>query len=92
MNGRYVHRERLVALFLFAALLFNPPLLLIFDSRSTLFGFPALYLYLFIAWAVLIALLALIIEFSTLPAEQSDRDNVPDADAGGPQRSEGNEP
>ncbi|MEM7749552.1 MAG: hypothetical protein AAF346_14970 [Pseudomonadota bacterium] len=71
MNGRYVRSERLVALFLFAVLLFTPPLILIFDSNSTVLGFPALYLYLFIAWGILIALLALIIEFST---HQTDDD------------------
>ncbi len=48
--------ERLVALVLIAALAFNGPLLSLFDSPVLIFGIPVLYLYLFIAWAVLIGL------------------------------------
>ena len=52
----------MVGLFLLALLLLNPPLLLIFDRPSTAAGFPVLYLYLFAAWAILIALLAIVTE------------------------------
>lgn len=92
MNSRYAHRERLVALFLFAALLFHPPLLLIFDTRSTVLGIPALYLYLFVAWAISIVLLALIIEFSTVPPDPSEHNDAVDADGNGELRTEGREP
>jgi hypothetical protein len=54
--------ERLVALFILGVLLFSPPFLLIFDNSATLMGIPVLYLYLFVAWAALIGLLALAIE------------------------------
>ena len=53
---------RLVALFLIGALLFNYPLLALFDRAATAFGIPVLYVYMFGAWALLIALLALVIE------------------------------
>lgn len=56
--------ERLVGLILLALLLLNPPFILIFDRPSTIAGFPVLYLYLFIAWAILIALLAIVTELS----------------------------
>jgi hypothetical protein len=49
---------RLVALFLLGCLMFNYPLLALFNVRATLFGIPLLYAYLFAAWALLIALVA----------------------------------
>ena len=91
MNGRYVQSERLVALFLFAVLLFNPPLLLIFDSDSTVFGFPSLYLYLFVVWGVLIVLLALVIESSNEPQSEADVGGAAESDNGTAQRTEGRE-
>jgi hypothetical protein len=57
-------RERLLALFLFGVLFFTPPFLSIFNSPERVFGIPFLYLYLFTAWALLILLLALVIERS----------------------------
>ena len=54
--------EWLVGLFLLGCLLFNFPLLALFNVRATLFGIPMLYAYLFTAWALLIALVALIME------------------------------
>ena len=53
---------RLVALFLAGVLLFNYPLLALFDRAATAFGIPVLYVYIFGAWALLIALLALVVE------------------------------
>lgn len=54
--------QRLVGLFLLGCLLFNYPLLVLFNVRATVFGVPLLYAYLFAAWALLIALVALIME------------------------------
>jgi hypothetical protein len=54
--------QRLVGLFLLGCLLFNYPLLSIFNVRSTVLGIPALYAYLFAAWALLIVLVAAIVE------------------------------
>ena len=62
MNLPGIASERLVALFILGVLLFSPPFLLIFDNSTTLMGIPVLYLYLFVAWAVLIGLMALVIE------------------------------
>ena len=91
MNGRYIQSERLIALFLFAVLLFTPPLILIFDSNSTVLGFPALYLYLFIAWGILITLLALIIEFSIHQPDESEEEQVADDGVDDWQKSKGSE-
>ena len=53
-------RDRIVAVFLLGALLFNLPLLVIFnDATTAVFGIPLLYVYLFVAWIGLIALMAL---------------------------------
>ena len=55
-------RELLIALFLLGALLFAPPLLTIFNTATRILGIPALYFYLFVVWAALIALVALAVE------------------------------
>jgi hypothetical protein len=62
MNKQNTKGQRLVALFLFGNLLFNYPLLALFNRQDNIAGIPVLYLYVFAAWAALIALLAYIIE------------------------------
>jgi hypothetical protein len=52
--------ERFVALCMLGMLLFNYPILALFNVQGTLAGVPVLYAYLFIAWAALIALMALV--------------------------------
>lgn len=54
--------QRLVALCMLGALFFNFPVLALFNVPGTLFGVPILYAYIFIAWAVLIALMALVVD------------------------------
>jgi hypothetical protein len=56
--------QRFVAVFLVGCAAFNFPLLYLFNTRGTLFGVPALYAYIFIAWAMLIVLLMLVAERS----------------------------
>jgi len=51
-----------VALFLLGALLLNYPLLNLFASADRVFGIPVLYAYVFTTWALLIALMALVVE------------------------------
>jgi hypothetical protein len=61
--GEYdVRGQRLTALALLGLLLFNYPLLAVFNVPGTLLGIPVLYAYFFLAWAALIALMALVIE------------------------------
>ena len=55
-------RELLIALFLLGGLVFTPPLLIIFNKASRFLGIPVLYFYLFAAWALLIALVAIAVE------------------------------
>ena len=54
--------QRLVALLVLGWMLFNYPLLALFNDARTWFGVPLLYAYLFGAWALFIGLLALIVE------------------------------
>ncbi len=65
--------ERLFALFLLGALLFTPPWLGVFDRPRLVAGTPLLYLYLFVAWGLLILLMALVTE----TAEDSETGQVP---------------
>jgi acetyl-CoA carboxylase carboxyltransferase component len=54
--------QRFVALCMLGMLLFNFPILALFNVPGTLLGVPALYAYIFVAWAALIALMALVAE------------------------------
>jgi hypothetical protein len=62
MQRRLLTGERLVAVFLGGCVLFNYPLLSLFDHRVAVLGIPLLYVYVFLAWAGLIGLMAWIIE------------------------------
>jgi len=54
--------QRFVALCMLGALLFNFPVLALFNIPATLLGVPVLYAYIFIAWAALIALMGIVAE------------------------------
>lgn len=62
MNKPNIKIQRLAALFVLGGLLFNYPLLALFNRPVMLGSVPLLYVYVFAAWAVLIGLLALVIE------------------------------
>jgi hypothetical protein len=62
MRNSEAKGQRLAALCMLGALLFNFPILALFNVSGDLFGVPVLYAYVFIAWAALIALLALMAE------------------------------
>jgi hypothetical protein len=62
VNGPSVKGQRLVALFLLGWLLFNYPLLDLFAGPGEVFGIPVLYVYVFAAWALLLALMAVVVE------------------------------
>lgn len=64
MTLREGSRDRLVALAVVAALAFNYPFLFLFSQHGLLFGIPLFYFYLFVAWALLIVLAALVMERS----------------------------
>lgn len=55
--------QRFVALCMLGLLLFNYPILALFNVSGTFFGVPILYAYIFIAWAALIASMALMADW-----------------------------
>ena len=68
MNRVETKNPRPMALFLLGCLLFNYPFLELFNLSLTLFGVPLLYTYIFICWAALIGLMALVVEAHDEPA------------------------
>jgi hypothetical protein len=61
MNKPNVKGERLVALFLLGIVLFNYPMLALFNRPDMVFGIPVLYAYVFGAWALFIVMLARVV-------------------------------
>jgi hypothetical protein len=62
MNRSGITGQRLVAVFLLGCVLFNYPLLSLFNKPSEILDVPLLYIYLFGAWALLIGVMAYVIE------------------------------
>lgn len=54
--------QRLAAVFLLGCLALNYPLLFLFARDVEILGVPLLYAYVFIAWGLLIVLLAWVVE------------------------------
>jgi hypothetical protein len=54
--------QRLIALCMLGCVLFNFPILALFNVPGSVFGVPVLYAYIFIAWALLIGLMAWVVE------------------------------
>jgi hypothetical protein len=54
--------QRMIALCMLGLVLFNFPVLALFNVPGTLLGVPLLYAYIFLAWALLIALMAWVVE------------------------------
>jgi hypothetical protein len=69
MLRRTMRRDRLIGLFIVAAILFNPPILNLVGG--SVFGWPALFVYLFGAWALVIAGVALVVERGRSPPDGS---------------------
>jgi predicted permease len=62
MHRSRLTSQRLAAIFLLGCLLFNYPLLALFNKSAAVFGVPVLYAYIFLAWLGFIVLVALVIE------------------------------
>ena len=62
MNKYETKGERFIAVCILGLLLFGYPMLAIFNVHATVFGVPVLYAYIFIAWAALIVLMAILAE------------------------------
>jgi hypothetical protein len=62
MNRSIITGQRLAAVFLLGCVLFNYPLIALFNKPGEIADIPLLYLFLFGAWALLIVLMAWVIE------------------------------
>jgi hypothetical protein len=62
MDKPEVKARRLLALCMLGVLLFNYPMLALFNVSATVFGIPVLYAYIFTAWSLLIACMAYVVE------------------------------
>ena len=62
MGASETKGQRLTALCLLGFLLFNYPVLALFHLPSSVLGIPVLYAWIFFAWAVLITLMAWVVE------------------------------
>lgn len=63
--------QRLVAVFLVGLVLFNYPVLSLFDRAAVFLGMPLVFFYLFLAWAGLIVLMIWVVEGNTERSERS---------------------
>lgn len=54
--------QRMIALCMLGCVLFNFPVLALFNVAGTLSGVPILYAYIFLAWGLLIALMGWVVE------------------------------
>jgi hypothetical protein len=59
MISESTRTKRLIGLFLLGYLLFNPPIISLFNLPYMILGIPLLYGYIFAAWVLLIVLVAL---------------------------------
>ena len=62
MQRNALKAPRLVCLFGLGCLLFNFPLLAVFNLPTRVFGLPLLYVYVFVAWGLLIGLVGWVAE------------------------------
>ena len=54
--------QRMIALCMLGCVLFNFPILALFNVGGSFFGVPVLYAYIFAAWSLLTACLAFVVE------------------------------
>ena len=59
MTPKARKNKRLVVLFLMGCILFNYPLLSLFNLETMIFGVPLVFFYVFTGWALLILLAAI---------------------------------
>jgi hypothetical protein len=60
MINESIKNKRLAGLFLLGCVVFNYPLLSLFNLKRMLYGLPLFYLYVFAAWSLMIILLIII--------------------------------
>ena len=61
MNRRQLTGQRLLALFILGVPALNFPILALFSREGMIAGIPVLYVYIFLCWAMLIGLMAVVV-------------------------------
>lgn len=59
-NSQRMRRSRMVALFILGVVLFNYPVLSLFNRKLLILGIPILYLFMFSVWVLFIVLIIFI--------------------------------
>lgn len=62
MNRHTLTGQRLLAICVIGCVLLNFPVLSLFSTDGMVWGIPLLYVYIFLGWASLIAVMALVVE------------------------------
>ncbi len=65
-------RERLTCLFLLGIVFFQYPMLTLANNTARAAGIPVLFIYLFVTWAVIIILTAIMMEFKEKEDDNSN--------------------
>jgi len=77
MTPKARKNKRLVGLFLLGCVLFNYPLLSLFNLKTMIFGVPLLFFYVFSGWTLLILLAALATKTRSHPPSKPDSKTGP---------------
>jgi hypothetical protein len=77
MTPKARKNKRLVGLFLLGCVLFNYPLLSLFNLKTMIFGVPLLFFYVFSGWTLLILLAALATKTRSRPPSTPDSKTGP---------------
>ncbi len=73
MNSRSQKVMKLVGVFYLGCVFFNYPILSLFNINTFIMGLPLLYIYLFAAWAAIIALILVITEIGPKQKKSNSR-------------------
>ena len=74
MTPRNIRNKRLAGLFILGWVIFNYPILSLFNREIFVFGIPLLYVFLFLGWGLFIVFLAFVTQFRP-KATLSDAEN-----------------
>lgn len=76
MTTDSIKNKRLVGLFLLGSVLFNYPILHLFNLEFFFFGLPLIYLYMFIVWSLLIVAIMFITRIRSVPPPYRPKSTV----------------
>jgi hypothetical protein len=81
MTPSNIKNKRLVSLFLLGWILFNFPLLSLFNKTVFWFGIPVLYVFIFISWGIIIFLMVLSVHLRPSNSLPEPPESLPNSSA-----------